>query len=779
MAACELVSRTYLVFQAGACFKPAAILLFFIVTEAATRTRASLAALLQKDDIRKYWQMGSVREVKAFLCEEIARDFSMLTFAHLLGVQQSSTTLLAPLRRPTEQEIAEVIPEYYQHRLAPAPLSYAQVVEPSYLKQPLRLPYLDTPKPSLELSSSKRPLQPLTLRPTSAYVTNVTPSSIYPPFKVSTTSVTLAGVATSVRTRPGKLLFAAHEPSATICLSFGASDPECVKKSSRPPHIIFLLADDLGWNDVSFHGSRQIPTPNIDALAANGVILQRHYATPVCSPSRAAFMTSRYPPGIGMDYVPLDFASKAALPLHIEVLPQWLKRLGYSTHMVGKWHLGYNSFEHTPTGRGFDTFFGYYNGLQYYYNHTGKQNGHCGLDFWRNVGNTTEIVTDLNGTYSTHAYTDEAKRIIADHDAEKPLFLYLSYQAVHASCKDCNVEAPEEIIERFSYIEAYNRTLYAGAVHVLDRSIGDVLAALQSRGMLADSIVVFASDNGAAPVEGIPAPNAGSNWPLRGAKGNVWEGGVRTSAVFWYGRLSGRSPRPPSQQIMHIVDWAPTFYAAAGGHVSELGDVDGRDLWETLSCGGDTERGDVILEIDGMDTASAIISGRYKLVNRSQSGSGLLLDSRVAPPEGSPPEELDLDALMESSNAWRALQQAHFDAGDNNHSAPRKTWRQELIVKCSRNAISEGHQRVADNFEPRDTVFLFDVFNDPCELNNLASTEPVLRDTLLNKLATYRSHLPSNPVSHEVDERGLPEIHRCTWSTWLDVQPAEYLNCPC
>ncbi|KAL1472320.1 hypothetical protein MTO96_039421 [Rhipicephalus appendiculatus] len=405
------------------------------------------------------------------------------------------------------------------------------------------------------------------------------------------------------------------------------------------------------------------------------------------------------------------------------------------------------------------------------------QDGHCGLDFWRNVGNATQSVTDLNGTYSTHAYTDEAKRVIADHDTEKPLFLYLSYQAVHAICEEynaqCTVEAPEEIVESFSYIEAYNRTLFAGALHVMDHSIGEVLAALQSRGMLADSIVVFASDNGGAPLDEIPASNAGSNWPLRGMKGDVWEGGVRTPAVFWYGRLSGHLPRPPSQQIMHIVDWAPTFYTAAGGHASELGDVDGQDLWEALSFGKSTERGDVILENGGLDHATAIISGRraYKLVNRSELRRDPLLDSRVAPSQGSPPETLDLDALMESSDAWRALKQASLESSSNHRSALRKNWRQELIVTCSGDTMAHGDQRVTGNFDPRDTVFLFDVFNDPCELNNLASSEPELRDRLLNKLATYRAHLPNNSVSHEVDERGFPEIHHCTWSTWLDVEP--------
>ncbi|XP_037274971.2 arylsulfatase B [Rhipicephalus microplus] len=567
--------------------------------------------------------------------------------------------------------------------------------------------------------------------------------------------------------------------STTISLPFGASHPERVNNTTRPPHIIFILADDLGWNDVSFHGSRQIPTPNIDALAVSGVVLQRHYSTPTCSPSRAAFLTSRYPPRVGMNYLPLNGASKAALPLHFEVLPQWLKRLGYSTHMIGKWHLGYKSLEYTPTGRGFDTFFGYYNGLEYYYNHSAQKDGNCGLDFWRNIGSEMKAVIDLNGTYSTHAFTDEARRIIVAHDTRKPMFLYLSYQAVHASCGDCTVESPEDTVQQFSYIEAYNRTLYAGAVHELDRSIGEVLAALQSRGMLADSVVAFTSDNGAAPVKGVTAANAGSNWPLRGGKGSVWEGSLRTPAVFWHARLSGSSPRPPSQQMMHIVDWAPTFYTAAGGQVSELCDVDGQDLWEALSSGKVTERGDVILEIDGPDLASAIISGSFKLVHRPESGTNEILDRQWPPPKGSPREELDLDSLMESSDAWRALQQNSFDNDHSNRTELKKNWHNDLIIECNSDEVSEGDQPVGKHFDPHDTVFLFDVFNDPCELKNLASTESQLRDRLLKKLATYRAHLPSNHVSGERDERGYPEIHDCTWSTWLDVEPTETQCCSC
>ncbi|KAH6925397.1 hypothetical protein HPB50_004524 [Hyalomma asiaticum] len=513
-------------------------------------------------------------------------------------------------------------------------------------------------------------------------------------------------------------------------------------KAPSRPHIIFFLADDLGWNDVSFHGSRQIPTPNIDALAAHGVVLQRHYATPVCSPSRAAFMTARYPTRVGIGYMALQPASKAALPLNIEVLPQWLKRQGYSTHMVGK-------------------------------------NDICGLDFWRSVGHTTQAVTDLNGTYSTYVFTDEAKRIIAEHDSKKPLFLYLSYQAVHSGCKDCDVEAPEEVVDRFAYIKAHNRTLFAGALHLMDRSIGDVLEALQSRGMLADSIVVFASDNGGAPMKDSVASNAGSNWPLRGVKENVWEGGVRTPAVFWYGRLSDRLPLPPSQQMIHITDWAPTFYAAAGGDVSALGDVDGMDQWEALSSGTGTGHEDLILEIEGRNQASAIISGRYKLVNRSLAQSDPLLDSRLPRPEGDPPEELDLDTLMKSSKTWCALQQASIDAGACDQSVPREKWREELVLTCNGDPDSKKNEQITENFDPYDTAFVFDIISDPCELNNLAASEPQLRDKLLSKLVKIRAKIPINPMTAEEDERGYPQHHECAWSTWLDVEPAEYQTCAC
>ncbi|XP_075526791.1 arylsulfatase B-like [Dermacentor variabilis] len=488
-----------------------------------------------------------------------------------------------------------------------------------------------------------------------------------------------------------------------------------------------------GWNDVSFHGSRQIPTPNLDALAATGVILQRHYSASTCTPSRTALLASVYPARTNVGYQEFPPASEQSLSLQFHLLPQWLKRLGYSTHIVGKWHLGYSAVEYTPTWRGFDTFFGYYNGAAYYFNHS------------------------LNW----------------------PLFLYMSYQGVHSTCDGCTVEAPRRSLRKFSYITARNRTLLAGAVDALDKSVGRLLEALQSRDMLARSVVVFASDNGAAPLATAyhELPNAGNNWPLRGGKEDAWEGGVRTPALFWSASLRDTLRRPPSQQMLHMVDWAPTLYAAAGGDVSDLGDVDGRNLWKALTTGEGEGRDEVLLELEGEQRTSALLSGRYKLVERLSGPKDEAHDGRVPPPRGQPPNDLDLDDLMRSSDAWKALQGALGDpSSSSTPTSPRADWRMEATVHCGGN---DGSGDTASNFDPHDSLFVFDVVSDPCETKNLATSEPEIREGLLRKLAAYREALSPNSSASKSSERGYPEHHGCLWAPWVGVAPAQYHNCSC
>ncbi|KAH7960989.1 hypothetical protein HPB49_025553 [Dermacentor silvarum] len=181
------------------------------------------------------------------------------------------------------------------------------------------------------------------------------------------------------------------------------------------------VVSSAGWGDVSFHGSPQIPTPNIDALASTGVVLNNYYVQPTCSPSRGALLSGRYCIHIGFQETPLLPRQLGGLPLDIKIMPEYFKELGYEPHIVGKWHLGYFSFNYTPTYRGFNSFLGMHVGPTDYYTHVLKWDGLQGLDFWDN----TDPLKTENGTYSTTLFTTRAKSIIANRDKSKEQVLEL------------------------------------------------------------------------------------------------------------------------------------------------------------------------------------------------------------------------------------------------------------------------------------------------------------------------------------------------------------------
>ncbi|KAH6937948.1 hypothetical protein HPB50_005460 [Hyalomma asiaticum] len=234
------------------------------------------------------------------------------------------------------------------------------------------------------------------------------------------------------------------------------------QEQAKKPHIIIILADDLGWADVSFHGSPQIPTPNLDALAADGVVLNNYYVHPTCTASRAALMTGLYATRYGLQNVPIQPGEPYGLDLSYTLLPQHLKRLGYETHLIGKWHLGSYRYEYTPTRRGFDSFYGFYYGHQDYYTHTlhHYQNGRqvAGLDLW----NGTKPALDALGVYGTELFTKKAVRLIENLDKSKPQFVYLSHQAPHSGNYDVPLQAQKKNMDKFPYIGENNRTIYAG-----------------------------------------------------------------------------------------------------------------------------------------------------------------------------------------------------------------------------------------------------------------------------------------------------------------------------
>ncbi|XP_075537067.1 arylsulfatase B-like isoform X2 [Dermacentor variabilis] len=509
------------------------------------------------------------------------------------------------------------------------------------------------------------------------------------------------------------------------------------------PHIVFFLADDVGWDDVSFHGSSQIPTPNLDALAADGIVLNNYYVQSYCTPSRAALMTGLYPIRTGMQGVPIGIPEPWGLPTDVRILPQYLKEFGYETHLVGKWHLGSYKESLTPTCRGFDSFYGFYYGEEDYYTHTVSYENHTGLDFWLNK----KPEWSGNGTYSTSLYTKRVQTIIKNRKKSKPLLLVVTYQAAHSAVYPELLQAPQENIAKFPYIGEKNRTIYAGMVDTMDQSVGQVVKALGDAGMLENTVIAFSTDNGGAPWGN--HNSRGYNWPLRGAKGTLWEGGTRAAALLWSPLLAFR--RRVSNQLMHITDWLPTFYSIAGGDAAKMAELDGYDMWRPLSYGLPSPRVELLYNYDYTFTmSSALRNSRYKLV---QDSTGNFAD-RYNLPGGSRPCH-DLDSLLVQSTAAGALRKMYRK---DNLAFP-SDWRQRATLTCGKVKTT--------NFSSNTSVYLFDIVKDPCELNNLAGRLPNVVASLKKRLDALAAAAVPVRKNMTIDPNSFPENHGGTWAPWV------------
>src|SRR5262245_27144490 len=260
------------------------------------------------------------------------------------------------------------------------------------------------------------------------------------------------------------------------CLAAG---PAAADEPPAKPNIVFLLADDLGWADVGWHGG-EIQTPHLDKLAAAGARLEQFYVQPVCSPTRAALLTGRYPMRHGLQVGVVRPCANYGLPLEERTLAQALKEAGYVTAICGKWHLGHCRPEFLPTRRGFDHQYGHYNGALDYFTHV--RDG--GFDWHRD----DRACRDEG--YSTHLIAKEAGRLIRDHDGGKPLFLYVPFNAVHAPH-----QVPDEYTKPYAHLKG-ERRLYAGMLAAMDEAVGQVVAAVDEKGMRKDTLFIFSSDNG-------------------------------------------------------------------------------------------------------------------------------------------------------------------------------------------------------------------------------------------------------------------------------------------
>jgi len=318
--------------------------------------------------------------------------------------------------------------------------------------------------------------------------------------------------------------------------------------TAKPPNLLLILVDDMGYGDLSCFGSGQIPTPHLDALAASGVRCTNGYVSgAVCAPSRAGLMTGRYQERFGFDHnlapgFPTVVPEALAVPKDEKMMPAYLKEAGYATAIIGKWHLGGSKVEwHHPLARGFDYYFGRYGGHGYFPTVASKQ-----------MMRGREPVDEIDVPYTTDWYTNEAIDFIDRTPDEQPWFLYLAHDTPHTP-----LQAKQEDIAKFRHIKDKKRRIYAAMQHCLDQNVGRLVDHLRKTGELENTLIVFLSDNG-GPV----TSNASLNAPLRGQKGMVLDGGVRVPYIFsWPGTLpAGRTYEQPFISL----DLLPTFLAAAG-----------------------------------------------------------------------------------------------------------------------------------------------------------------------------------------------------------------------
>jgi arylsulfatase A-like enzyme len=355
------------------------------------------------------------------------------------------------------------------------------------------------------------------------------------------------------------------------------------------PNILFILADDLGYADVGFTGGQAIKTPSLDALASAGARLEQFYAQPVCSPTRAALMTGRYPMRHGLQVGVVRPWAQYGLPLEERTLPQALKEAGYVTALLGKWHLGHFERAYLPTARGFDHQYGHYNGAIDYFTHV--RDG--GFDWHR------DDKAAYDEGYSTHLIAREAVRFIRQFDGRRPFFLDVSFNAPHAP-----LQVPDGYKEPYAHLKEPRRT-YAGMVAAMDEAVGQIAAALDEKGLRENTLIVFSSDNGG------PAPGkVTDNGRLRAGKATLYEGGVRVAAfTTWKGRIR---PGTVVTQPLHMVDWYPTLLKLAGVRLTQRLPIDGRDAWPTIAAGKPSPHGEILL--NSTPRTGAIRMGDWKLV---------------------------------------------------------------------------------------------------------------------------------------------------------------------
>ena len=383
---------------------------------------------------------------------------------------------------------------------------------------------------------------------------------------------------------------------ASLCLLTASIHPVSAAEAKQP-NIVYFLVDDLGREDCGFMGGKEIRTPHIDKLAAAGAKLDACYVQPLCSPTRAALLTGRYPMRHGLQVGVVKPWARYGLPLDEQTLADDLQAAGYATGVFGKWHLGHFAPEYLPLQRGFTRQYGHYNGALDYFTH--ERDG--GFDWHKD----DKVCHDKG--YSTTLIGENAAQFVSENAGKKPFFLYVPFNAVHSP-----YQPPKGGVDAYPNLKGQRRN-YAAMLTATDDAIGAVVEAVEKAGIADNTLFIFSSDNG--------GPDPGritDNGDYRGGKGGLYEGGVRVAAfATWNGRIpAGSTVTEP----MHAVDWRPTLQRLCGATGTGKLPMDGMDVWPTLTAGAPSPH-DVIL-LNTTPEVGAVRAGDWKLIARHRAPRG-------------------------------------------------------------------------------------------------------------------------------------------------------------
>ena len=507
------------------------------------------------------------------------------------------------------------------------------------------------------------------------------------------------------------------------------------KQTTSKPNIVFFLADDLGYNSLD-----KTITPWMHSMMKDGITLTSYYSMEVCTPSRAALLTGRHPLVMGWQYSQQVSNEDNGVSLSETFLPEVLKDNGYTNYIFGKWNLGNQSPRYLPTARGFDYFVGYLNGYNNYWSKTDPSNSKY-VDFM--VSNTKcyyNYDADDLDTYSTMLYRDKAIEVIESHDyTAGPMFLYLAFQAVHSPFSDTNSAYPKAIPEEYLDADTYSyiTDTYSGSsqqeyfksLAVMDDSIKSVYKAMKSAGALDNSYIIFASDNGGCPTAG------GRNYPLRGTKGSLFEGGTKVDAFVYSPLLNDEMQGVEYDGLFHVTDWFPTILGLA-----EI-----------------TYKPEDGYELSGFDQTDSMFS----LKDNDSPRTGMLYNYYYNPADPSASTKTFWTSVPCAVRNSQYKLMHTYEASDFSglwYEASAKMEDDDKYVELYQGCTQEVSQ--SGTF----TYYLFDLKNDPYETTNLYSSDDKDITSVKNKLYALMEEYQDQAAAIKRIQSSDPAA-QTTWSS--------------